>query len=334
MDDKGATFLADLLNPADAESVAHPPPSIYLIVIGGGIPGAMLRLSSGSNWLGRSFDNDMQVTDSTISRRHASFRIDDADLVWLTDLGSTNGTHHNGRRLVPHHPILVRDGDRIRFGQSLLVKFVRPDPCEERFQREMFERTVRDTLTGLYNRAFFLDQLGPLVASSAAKGLGLAVLMLDIDHFKRVNDTFGHATGDTVLREAAAVIRQATRPEDLVARYGGEEFVIALPIIGADQATERAERIRKALAARRISVAGGSLKVTASVGLVYAPASRTSVAALALIASADRALYQAKDAGRDRVVTARDRLAPPDEVHLTSDGEASTASSEHLHIAS
>lgn len=333
MDDKGVTFLADLLNPADAESAALPTPSVYLIVIGGGTPGAMLRLSSGSNWLGRAFDNDMQVTDATVSRRHASFRIDGADLVWLTDLGSTNGTRHNGRRLVPHHPVLVRDGDRIRFGQSLLVKFVRPDPCEERFQREMFERTVRDPLTGLYNRTYFLEQLAPLVAASTAKGVGLAVLMLDIDHFKRINDTFGHAAGDIVLREAAAVIRQATRPEDLVARYGGEEFVIALPIIGTEQAAERAERIRKALAARRIAVAGGSLKVTASVGLVHAPASRTSVAALALIASADRALYQAKEAGRDRVVTARDRLAPPDAVHPTSDGETPTASSDHLYLA-
>ena len=137
-----------------------------------------------------------------------------------------------------------------------MLKFVRLDPCEEQFQREMFERTVRDALTGLYNRAYFLNQVGPLAEYNAVRGLGLAVLMLDIDHFKRINDRFGHDAGDLVLREVAGVLRESTRSEDLVARYGGEEFVVALPVAAPDQATERAERIRRALAERRI-VAGG-----------------------------------------------------------------------------
>jgi diguanylate cyclase (GGDEF)-like protein len=139
------------------------------------------------------------------------------------------------------------------------------------------------------------------------RGLGVAILMLDVDHFKRVNDTFGHDAGDQVLREVASVLREATRPEDLVARYGGEEFVLALPVVAPDQATERAERIREALAERRIIASGSSLRVTASLGLAFAPADRVYAAA-ALITAADRCLYQAKNQGRNRIVFRTDNL--------------------------
>ena len=87
--------------------------------------------------------------------------------------------------------MMLHDGDRVQFGSNVIVKFVRPDPCEEQFQREMFERTVRDALTGLYNRSYFLDQVDLLAEQGEERGLGLAILMLDIDHFKRVNDTSG-----------------------------------------------------------------------------------------------------------------------------------------------
>ena len=216
----------------------------------------MLRLSPGGSRLGRSADNTIQLPDASISRYHAFLGDDDEGQVRLTDLGSTNGTFLNGRRLPENTPVRVQDGDRLQFGANVIVKFIRPDPCEEQFQREMFERTVRDPLTGLYNRAFFLAQFGPLADRGALRGLGTAVLMLDIDHFKRINDTHGHEVGDAVLREVAGVLRQATRADDLVARYGGEEFVVALPVAAPDQATERAERVRSTLASRRI-LAGG-----------------------------------------------------------------------------
>jgi diguanylate cyclase (GGDEF)-like protein len=125
--------------------------------------------------------------------------------------------------------------------------------------------------------------------------------MVDIDHFKRVNDTYGHDAGDTVLREVASVLRQSTRSEDLVARYGGEEFIVALPIAASDQATFRAERIRRNLANRRISVSGKPLRITASIGLAFSPATRPR-SVESLIVAADLCLYQAKNAGRDRVL--------------------------------
>ncbi len=202
----------------------------------------------------------------------------------------------------------------------MVVKFIRPDPCEEQFQREMFERTVRDPLTGLYNRAFFLAQFGPLADRGALRGLGTAVLMLDIDHFKKINDTHGHEVGDVVLREVAGVLRQATRADDLVARYGGEEFVVALPVAAPDQATERAERVRSSLASRRILADGVPLRVTASLGLAFTPPGRPRSVA-ALIATADKGLYQAKNAGRDRTVFSHDVASRPCESATTVDGE-------------
>ena len=98
-----------------------------------------------------------------------------------------------------------------RLGTNVVLKLVRLDPNDEQFQREMFERTVRDTLTGLYNRAYLLNQIGVLAERSAAQGIGLAVLMLDIDHFKQINDRYGHLAGDGVLRQVAAVIRESTQ---------------------------------------------------------------------------------------------------------------------------
>jgi diguanylate cyclase (GGDEF)-like protein len=301
MDENGATYLCDLLHQDEPDPSTDTALPMYLIMVAGGIPGAMLRLPAEGTRLGRSSDNTFQFREITISRHHASLGVDPQGAVRLTDLGSTNGSFLNDRQIPAHTPVRVKDGDRIRLGATVVLKFVRLDPCEEQFQREMFERTVRDSLTGLFNRAYFLNQVGPLAEFSAVRGLGLAVLMLDIDHFKGINDRFGHDAGDLVLREVASVLREATRSEDLVARYGGEEFVLALPVVAPDQATERAERIRESLSQRRIAVGGPPLRITASLGLAFAPADRRCSAS-ALITAADRCLYQAKNSGRNRIV--------------------------------
>ena len=177
----------------------------------------MIRLSMGGNRLGRSADNSIQLPDSNISRYHAFLGSDDEGQVRLTDLGSTNGTFVNGRRLPEDTPVRIQDGDRLQFGSNVIVKFIRPDPCEEQFQREMFERTVRDSLTGLYNRAYFLAQFGALADRSGVEGAGDG--RPDARHrpLQAVNDQHGHDVGDAVLREVAGVLRQATR----VRRPGG-----------------------------------------------------------------------------------------------------------------
>ena len=144
--------------------------------------------------------------------------------------------------------------------------------------------------------------------------------MLDIDHFKRINDAHGHDVGDLVLREVAGVLRQATRADDLVARYGGEEFVVALPVAAPDQATERAERVRSTLASRRILAGGHPLAGHRQPRPGVHPAGPPRSVA-ALIATADKGLYQAKNAGRDRTVFSHDVVSRPIESATTVDGE-------------
>ncbi len=222
----------------------------------------------------------------------------------MTDEGSTNGSFVNGQRVELRRAIRLEHGDRIQLGTGVILKLVHLDSSDERFQHEMFERTVRDAMTGLYNRAYFLNQVGGLGARHETQGNGLAILMMDVDHFKRINDRYGHIAGDCVLREIALVIRESTRSEDLVARYGGEEFVVALPVSAPDLATERAERIRSGVESRTIRAGREEIHITISVGLAFGSHGRPRND-LALIEAADQALYQAKADGRNRVVLGR-----------------------------
>ncbi|MCA1684505.1 MAG: FHA domain-containing protein, partial [Planctomycetia bacterium] len=155
MDEKRDTKICQAITPdVDADAAPPPDPSrpMYLIVVSGGPPGSMQRLAAGRTRLGRSHENAVRFADLSVSRRHATIAADPLGATWLTDLNSTNGTYLNDGRVAPHVPHRLHDGDRVRLGATAVVKFVRLDPCDERFQRELFERTVRDPLTGLYNR--------------------------------------------------------------------------------------------------------------------------------------------------------------------------------------
>jgi diguanylate cyclase (GGDEF)-like protein len=320
MDEKGATFLSGLAPPKAAEAPRAPGRlPLYLIVVSGGIPGAMLRLLPDQTRLGRAAENTFTLAEATVSRQHAAIVIDALGTPQLIDLNSANGTFLNGRRLAPHAPTPLSDGDRVQLGTVVLLKFACLDPSDEQFQRAMYERIVRDDLTGLYNRAYFLDQIGPLASAASQQGLGLAVLILDIDHFKRVNDTHGHDAGDVVLREVATIVRESVRPDDLVARYGGEEFVLALPVAAPDLATERAERIRVNLSEARVVTERAIVRVTASLGLAFAEAGSFRTAG-SLLAIADHGLYQAKHSGRNRVVFRHNAPTPQTDLGGTRTG--------------
>ncbi len=133
-----------------------------------------MLLNSGLNTIGRSGENSVQFNEVSVSRRHATLLIEDEGRAKLTDLGSTNGTFLNGQRIGSHKIQLLRDDDRIQFGSAIIVKYVRPDACDERFQRELFERAARDKLTTLYNRAYFHEQLANVSRCAAQEGKLLA----------------------------------------------------------------------------------------------------------------------------------------------------------------
>ena len=176
-----------------------------------------------------------------------------------------------------------------------------------RDKEQQKELAVRDGLTGLYNRRAFDELLATAVAREDRQGGRFGLLILDLDHFKKLNDTYGHPAGDAALKSAAEVLRHHLRKGDQAARYGGEEFVAILP--GTDEAGAQhlAERVREAVEKNRLVFEGARLSLTASFGLAMWP--RDGKDPDALLASADRALYAAKQAGRNRV-TAASALAP------------------------
>jgi len=185
---------------------------------------------------------------------------------------------------------------------------------------------VRDPLTGLYNRRYMHEFLGRELHSARRKHQPLAVLMLDLDHFKRYNDNFGHSAGDKLLAIVGETLLRSIRAEDIACRYGGEEFTLILPECSLRQATVRAEHIRKRLKAYRAQSGGQSLEaVTVSIGV--AAFEETTDRVDLLIKLADEALYEAKRAGRDRVATARPACAMPS-LDFSETEPAPTAPSE------
>ncbi len=167
---------------------------------------------------------------------------------------------------------------------------------------EEWRRARTDGLTGLYNRRHFDEQLARIVADSLAHGSPASLVVADVDHFKRVNDTYGHEAGDAVLKAVARVFLDCLRAEDVCARYGGEEIAILLPETSVVRAQEVAERVRKAIASKPVQHGDRTIRVTASFGVAGYPES--TALRDALFPAADKALYEAKGAGRDQVRTA------------------------------
>lgn len=166
-------------------------------------------------------------------------------------------------------------------------------------QSELKQQSIRDPLTGLYNRRYLNETLPRELSRAHRDAQALAVVMIDLDHFKQVNDTHGHVAGDAVLRSLAEILEAGARESDIVCRFGGEEFLIALTGMNAEQALQRAETWRLALMTTTIHHGEATIMVTLSAGIALFPMHGEDV--LTLTAHADSALYQSKTAGRNRV---------------------------------
>jgi diguanylate cyclase (GGDEF)-like protein len=176
-------------------------------------------------------------------------------------------------------------------------------------REQLRKQAIRDPLTGLYNRRFLEEALARETGRSARDGTPLALAILDIDHFKRINDTYGHEAGDTVLRGLGKILGETIRATDIVGRFGGEEFLLLLPGASLDVAERRAHEVLEAVRAMHVAAPGSALNnITASIGLAVMPLHAAKGDALA---AADAALYLAKAEGRNRVVVADRRAKPP-----------------------
>jgi diguanylate cyclase (GGDEF)-like protein len=276
------------------------PKKAYLIVIAGNSVGEMYQIRKDSIVLGRDRNNDIVVSDVGISRTHARIFNDEAGHLCIADHDSTNGTYVNGE---PVKEKSLRDGDRIQLGRTTILKFSLSDDVEEGFQRRMYDSAVRDGLTRVYNRQYFDERIASEFSYAYRHFIPLSVIMMDLDRFKSVNDTYGHPVGDVVLKTVAATVMRIIRTEDMLARYGGEEFVILARNTDAHSVFVLAERIRQAVEKQTIPVSNGVLRQTLSAGTATLE-NRDVGSAAELVAAADEALYHAKSTGRNRTVQA------------------------------
>ena len=284
--------------PPASEARGGTPGSPYLLVIVGSRAGEMFRLAKSATLIGRSPYADVRLEDDGISRRHAVL-VSNAAGVTLRDLNSANGTYCNGTQIAA--PIQLTNGDKISMGGTTVLKFAYQDALEEQFNRQLYESAVRDGLTGLYNRRYLDDRLRAEMTYTLRHQAAFALMIADIDHFKRVNDEHGHQVGDATLREVARRLSSSIRGEDVIARYGGEEFAILCRDAEELEATILAERLRLAVAHDLSTPDQPRLRVTISIGIAVAPTVGVSDVS-ELIRAADAALYEAKRHGRNRSV--------------------------------
>ncbi len=249
--------------------------------------------------IGRGRQCEIPLDDPSVSRTHTRIFLDPNGVRWLVDLGSRNGTFVDGFRVERHQ---LRDGDRIQLGPAVQFRYAVTDDEEERLLRELYESSVRDPLTGVFNRKHFNERLLSELAFAVRHGTELALLLFDIDHFKRVNDTWGHLAGDLVLKSIGNIVARTIRTEDVLARYGGEEFAIIARDISGPGAIALAERVRTLVEAARIPFEDKTLRVTISIGAATLHCTPGQTSADALVSVADKRLYAAKAAGRNRVI--------------------------------
>ncbi|EDM78323.1 FHA domain/GGDEF domain protein [Plesiocystis pacifica SIR-1] len=247
--------------------------------------------------IGRGRDNDVCVNHRSVSRHHVEIHIEERGAK-LKDLGSTNGTYVNEQ---PVRTVYLRDGDRIKVGRTVF-KFISGTNVEAAYHDQLYAMTRYDALTGVYNRRAFDEKITDEVARARRYGRPLALLLFDIDHFKRCNDTYGHRAGDHVLREVAQLVQRRARKHDFVARYGGEEFAALLLEFEEPGPRLFAEEVRALVQDHEFEFEGTVIPITMSIGLVlWTPEHET---AGQLIEAADQCLYRAKEGGRNRVVIA------------------------------
>jgi two-component system cell cycle response regulator len=281
-----------------AKFAAYTPDRCTLTVLTGSQAGSVFPLEGDELIIGRDDSAHIMVDDPGLSRHHARVFQRGTEF-YLEDLGSTNGTFVRSGRI--QTPVRLIEGDRILIGRDTVLKFSLQDAFEQEAAHRLYESAVRDPLTQVYNRRYMDERLTGEFAFALRHGSPLSILMLDIDHFKQVNDSHGHLAGDEVLKSLAVTLQKTIRVEDLLARYGGEEFLIVARGADPTNATILAERIRRTVQKVVIPWQNLGLQITLSVGIATRTPDKPYATLEALLSAADGALYAAKEAGRNCV---------------------------------
>ena len=278
----------DPLPPDDA-------PACIVLIYGGDLGTRTELRADAEVTVGRDEDNTIAIDLSTLSRHHARFFQRDG-WYWVEDLESTNGTFVEEEEVT--EATQLRNGDIVRLG-GVVFKFIEGGNIEALYHEEIHRMTIIDGLTQVANKRHLLEFLDREITRAKRHGRPLSIALLDIDHFKKINDSRGHLAGDRVLQLVAEVAQSEVRRDELLARFGGEEFAIVLPETDEAGASHLAERIRQKIEDYAFDHDGQPIPVTASLGVAELTPDDTLES---LVEKADKHLYTAKGDGRNRVV--------------------------------
>ena len=290
-------YLDETIPMGDDYNLDFPSRHPYLVIFVGKDSGNRYKIKQGTTTLGRSREADIVLDDDRVSRIHCALEWK-GDQIIIEDRGSTNGTYVDSKKVKRAH---LRRGAPLQVGQSVMkVEF--KNEAEIRLEDSLTKNASIDVLTGALNRRFFMKRAAEEIAYARRHKKTVAFIMMDIDHFKQVNDTYGHQMGDAVLNQFAAIVNQVKRTEDVFARYGGEEFIIMPRGENNEKGMHlQCERIRKDVENFRFHFGEEQVRITVSLGFYLKEADSTvGLSLMDLISEADKALYLAKERGRNR----------------------------------
>ena len=257
--------------------------------------GKRFVLDNNPTRVGRGADNHVVLDGDSVSRRHARF--EQRGTNWMVvDDGSTNGTYCNDEQIA--RETVLKNGDRVKVGPTIF-KFLSGADVEAQYHEEIYRMTIIDGLTQIHNKRYLYEALDQEILRGRRHKRPLAVVLFDIDHFKRINDMHGHLAGDFVLKEVARIVQSRIRRDEVFARYGGEEFAIILPETPLEGAGTLSETLREKVAEHSFVFQADSIRVTISLGI--AMLQENDRQANDIIKRADERLYAAKNSGRNRV---------------------------------
>ncbi|MBK8067465.1 MAG: diguanylate cyclase [Rhodanobacteraceae bacterium] len=280
--------------PTNAQWIDEGHYTACLVVIRGAGTGNKILLNRDTLVIGRADDADLQLPKAGVSRRHAIVERVGEQAFRIKDLGSTNGTYINAARV---DEATLKDQDVIAIGETRL-KFLSADSPEQPYYEALYSQAQLDKALQVYNKHYFLTRLDEELRRHRVIGAPLSLVMLDVDHFKRLNDTYGHLVGDAALVHLVALVKGRIRDSDVFCRYGGEEFALILPQTPTQQALEVAEQLRALVANAPLQHADKVINMTISLGI--SDAADLATVPEAMIQRADRALYHAKRTGRNK----------------------------------
>jgi diguanylate cyclase (GGDEF)-like protein len=272
-------------------------PACLVSIYGGGDLGKRYELTTEITSIGRSAGCTIVANDESVSRKHCVIETLANGKLIAHDLESTNGTYINNSPI--NGKKVLTDGDRLKVGK-VIYKFLSNDNIEKAHYEVIYNLTTVDGLTQVFNKRYYMEAIEREMSRARRYTRSLSLIMFDLDHFKQVNDKYGHLAGDMVLSELAKIVKETIRREDIFARYGGEEFSIILPEISLENALFFADKIREVVEQKEFTFDNYNIPVTISIGVAAYDTSMSTIEHF--IKKADDCLYSAKNGGRNCVV--------------------------------